>query len=53
MYALVLCYCYLRNELQFWPVHGIMKMGLTLTLQETDVFMIPVNRPKIEIISYI
>ena len=44
---------HLRNEFDFWNVHGIMntsgllqsypeaKRGFTITLQETQVFMIP------------
>ena len=54
----------LRNEFNFWNVHGIMKTSvllqskwsakaLTLTLQETRSIPDSMNRLKIEIIPYI
>ena len=54
----------LRNEFDFWSVHGIMNTsgllqskwslkGFTLTLQETWSIHDSMNRPKIEFITYI
>ena len=46
---------YLRNELDFWKVHGIMNTsgllqtsGFTLTLQETQSIHGFMNLPKVE-----
>ena len=52
------CYCVvLRNEFNFWKVHGIMNTsGLLqskLTLQETRSIHDSMNLPKIEFITYI
>ena len=51
---------YLRNEFNFWNVHGIMNTlgilqskGFTLTLQETRSIQDSMNIPKIEVIAYI
>ena len=55
---------YLRNEFNFWYVHGIMntegllqtkwsRKGFTLTLQETRSIHGSMNIPKIEFIAYI
>ena len=52
---------YLRNEFDFWKVHGIMntwgllqsKWGFTLTLQDTRSIHDSMNLPKIEFIAYI
>ena len=55
---------YLRNEFDFWKVHGIMitsgllqskwiPKGFTLTLQETRSIHDSMNIPKIEFITYI
>ena len=55
---------YLRNEFDFWKVHGIMNNsgllqskwspnGFTLTLQETWNIDDSMNIPKIELITYI
>ena len=55
---------HLRNELNFWNVHGIMNtLGLlkskwspkcfTLTLQETQSIHDSMNRPKIQFVAYI
>ena len=52
---------HLRNEFNFWNVHGIMntsgllqsKWGFTLTLQETRSIHDSMNIPKIEFIAYI
>ena len=52
---------YLRNEFNFWNVHGIMntsghvqsKGGFTLTLQETRSIHDSMNITKIEFITYI
>ena len=40
----------LRNEFNFWKVHG---SGFTLTLQETRSIHDSMNLPKIEFITYI
>ena len=58
------CSVYLRNEFNFWKVHGIMNSsglvqskwslkGFTLTLQETWSIHDSMNLPKIEFITYI
>ena len=49
---------HLRNEFDFWSVHGIMNTsGLLeikgLTLQDTRSIHDSMSRPKIEFISYI
>ena len=55
---------YLRNEFNFWNVHGIMNTsglvqskcnpkGFTLTLQETRSIHDSMNIPKNEFINYI
>ena len=56
---------YLRNEFNFWKVHGIMNTsghlhlsksspkGFTLTLQVTRSIHVSMNLPKIEFIAYI
>ena len=55
---------HLRNECNFWKVHGIMNTsglvqskcspkGFTLTLQETLSIHDSMNLPKIEFITYI
>ena len=51
---------YLRNEFDFWKVHGIMNTsgllqtsGFTLTFQETHSIHGFVNLPRIEFITYI
>ena len=55
---------YLRNEFDFWNVHGIMNisgllqnkwspMGSTVTLQGTLSIHDSMNIPKIEFIAYI
>ena len=55
---------YLRNEFDFWKVHGIMNTsgllqskcspkGFTLTLQDTRSIHDSMNLPKIEFIAYI
>ena len=52
---------YLRNEFNFWYVHGIMNTwgllqspkGFTLTSQETRSIHDSMNIPKIEFIGYI
>ena len=51
---------YLRNEFNFWNVHGIMNTsglykvsGITLTLQETGSIHDSMNITKIEFITYI
>ena len=47
---------YLRNEFNFWNVHGIMNTSGLLqsnTLQETRSIHDSMNIPKIEIITYI
>ena len=58
------CIIHLRNEFDFWSVHGNMNTsgllesewspkGFTLTLQETRSVHDSMNRPKIEFITYI
>ena len=51
--------CYLRNEFNFWNVHGILMLrvsckesasGFTLTLQETKSIHDSMNIPKIELL---
>ena len=52
---------HLRNEFNFWNVHGIMntlgllqsKWGFMLTLQNTRGIHNSINIPKIEFITYI
>ena len=52
---------YLRNEFNFWNVHGIMntsgllqsKLGFRLTLQETRSIHDSMNIQKIEFTAYI
>ena len=50
---------YLRNEFNFWKVHGIMntsgllQSSFTLALQETRSIHDSMNLPKIEFITYI
>ena len=57
-------YTYLRNEFNFWDVHGIMNTegllqskwspkGFMLTLQETQSIHDSMNRSKNEFIAYI
>ena len=49
---------YLRNEFNFWNVHGIMNtsgllQSFALTLQETQSIHDSMNIPKTEFIAYI
>ena len=45
---------YLRNEFNFWNVHGIMNTsGLLQTVQGTQSIHDSMNIPKIEFIAYI
>ena len=47
-------YYHLRNEFNFWNVHGIMNTSCLLqTLKEIRSIHDSVNRPKIEFIAYI
>ena len=44
---------YLRNEFNFWNVHGTMNTAGLLTLQETRSIHDSMNRSKMEFIFYI
>ena len=64
MHRRVIIYIHLRNEFNFWNVHGIMNIsgllqsklspkGVTLTLQETRSSHDSMNIPKIEFVFFI